>query len=151
MSDPYLGEIRLMSFNFAPRGWTQCNGQTLPINQNQALFSLLGTMYGGNGQTTFQLPNLQGRVPMHVGNSHVQGETAGEANHTLLVTEMPTHVHQINGSSANGTAPVPVTNVLAVTPTQLYAGANNLVAMNAATVANNGGSQAHNNLQPYLV
>src|SRR5213592_276466 len=93
MAEPFLSEIRIMSFNFAPQGWAFCNGQLLPINQNQALFSLLGTTYGGNGQTTFALPNLQGRAPMHMGNGHLEGESSGEQAHTLNTTEMPAHTH----------------------------------------------------------
>src|SRR4051812_36501776 len=100
MSEPFLAEIRLMSYNFAPRGWAQCNGQLLPINQNQPLFSLLGTTYGGNGQTNFALPNLQGRVPVHNGNGHTQGEAAGEFAHTVTMSEMPQHIHFVNASSA---------------------------------------------------
>src|SRR5438477_2123894 len=100
MAEPFLSEIRIMSFNFAPKGWAMCNGQLLPINQNQALFSLLGTTYGGDGRTTFGLPNLQGRVPMHMGNGHTLGERAGEENHTLIQSEMPQHVHTLNGTSA---------------------------------------------------
>src|SRR6266705_948707 len=103
MSEPFMSEIRIMSFNFAPKGWAQCNGQFLPINQNQALFSLLGTMYGGNGQTTFALPDLRGRTPIHVGGQfNVQGQSGGETAHTLTVSEMPTHTHL--GQGNNGTA-----------------------------------------------
>src|ERR1700716_2636427 len=100
MGTPYMSEIKIMSFNFAPKGWALCNGQFLPINQNQALFSLLGTMYGGNGQTTFALPNLQGQVPIHVGsNFNVQGQAGGEPTHTLAVTELATHIHTSNATS----------------------------------------------------
>src|ERR1700722_15526118 len=104
MGTPYLSEIRIMAFNFAPKGWAMCNGQTLPINQNQAIFALLGTTYGGNGQTTFQLPNLQGRVPVHQGsgggNNVVLGQSAGETAHTLTVQEMPSHSHSLNADAA---------------------------------------------------
>jgi microcystin-dependent protein len=147
---PFLGEIKLMSFNFAPRGWAQCNGQFLPINQNQALFSLLGTMYGGNGQTTFALPNLQGRVPVHTDNgSFVVGQAAGESSHTLTITELPTHSHAVMATIATGTTNVPTGNRLAVEG-NLYAAATNPVALVASSVATVGGSQAHENRQPYL-
>src|SRR5213596_2244387 len=99
MAEPFLSEIRLVSFNFAPKGWALCNGQVLPINQNQALFSLLGTTYGGNGQTTFALPNLQGRTPIHIGNSHTLGQSAGEQAHTLSITEMATHPHLVQATN----------------------------------------------------
>src|SRR3954449_9685087 len=98
MAEPFLSEIRMMSFNFPPKGWALCNGQTLPINQNQALFSLLGTNYGGNGQTTFALPNLQGRVPMHMGNKHTLGENGGQRSHTLIISEMTQHSHVVSGT-----------------------------------------------------
>src|SRR4051812_17481851 len=103
MAEPFLGELRMMSFSFPPKGWALCNGQLLPINQNQALFSLLGTTYGGNGQTTFALPDLRDRVPMHVGN-HTQGERAGEAAHTLNQSEMPAHTHLVVADLDDGVA-----------------------------------------------
>ena len=103
MGTPFLGEIKLVSFNFAPKGWALCNGQLLPINQNQALFALLGTMYGGNGQTTFALPNLQGRTPMHRGNGFVQGQVSGSEAVTLAISEMPAHNHIVQATSANAT------------------------------------------------
>src|SRR3954447_26396008 len=99
MAEPFLAELRLMSFNFAPKGWAQCNGQLLAINQNQALFSLLGTMYGGNGITTFALPDLRSRVPLHVGQGLIQGQMAGEENHTLTMSELPQHLHVLNAST----------------------------------------------------
>src|SRR5882724_11731360 len=102
MGTPFLSEIRIFSFNFAPQGWAQCNGQLLPINQNQALFSLLGTTYGGNGQTTFALPDLRGNVPIHMGNGHTLGEKGGEQAHTLAISELPTHQHLAQGSSTDG-------------------------------------------------
>src|SRR5689334_25443631 len=113
MSDSFLSEIKIISWNFPPRGWTFCNGQLLPINQNQALFSLLGTTYGGNGQTTFALPNLQGRAPIHTGAGHVLGESAGEISHTLNISEMPAHVHQAQASTTAPTTPIPTGNALA--------------------------------------
>src|SRR5581483_5237588 len=103
MAEPFLSEIRLMSFNFAPKGWAMCNGQTLPINQNQALFALLGTTYGGNGLTTFALPNLQTRVPMHMGNGHTLGEAGGQQTHTLTISEMPLHTHAPVGCTDQAT------------------------------------------------
>src|SRR5260370_24461974 len=99
MSPPLMGEIKIVSFNFAPQGWALCNGGLLPINQNQALFSLLGTMYGGNGQTTFALPNLQGRTPLHIGGGFIQGQAGGEIAHTLNISELPTHTHTPVGTS----------------------------------------------------
>src|SRR6185503_7769573 len=103
MAEPFLSEIRIMSFNFAPKGWAMCNGQLLPINQNQALFSLLGTVYGGNGQTTFALPDLRGRNPIHVGQGHTLGERGGESAHTLTTAEMPAHNHSVACNSQSGT------------------------------------------------
>src|SRR3954468_23950949 len=102
MSTPFLGEIKIISWNFAPQGWAFCNGQFLPINQNQALFALLGTMYGGNGQTTFALPDLRGRVPMHVGSGSSQGQSFGQEFHTLTQAETPAHTHLVTASSAAG-------------------------------------------------
>jgi len=151
MGTPFLGEVKIIAFNFAPKGWALCNGQFLPINQNQALFSLLGTMYGGNGQTTFALPDLRGRTPIHIGNGHTQGEVGGQTAHTLTISEMPTHTHVLNGTSTAGTALIPVGNLLATGATQLYAPPATLAAMNAGSVGNTGGSQPHENRQPYSV
>ncbi len=151
MSECFLSEIRIMSFNFAPRSWAMCNGQLLPINQNQALFSLLGTTYGGNGQTTFALPDLRGNVPIHVGNGHTLGERGGEQAHTLTQNELPTHVHALNGTSNNGASILPTGNLLAGSPTPLYRAPDaNLTAMNPASIGSIGGSQTHLNMQPYL-
>jgi microcystin-dependent protein len=152
MAEPFLSEIRIMSFNFAPKGWAMCNGQFLPINQNQALFSLLGTTFGGNGQTTFALPDLRGQVPIHVGSGHTLGEKGGEQAHTLSIAELPTHVHTLNASSVSATAVVPTNAlVLAQGAFEIYRGASSLTAMKAGTVGNTGGSQAHLNMQPFLV
>jgi microcystin-dependent protein len=151
MAEPFLSEIRIMSFAFAPKGWALCNGQLLPINQNQPLFSLLGTTYGGDGRVNFALPNLQGNVPMHMGSGHTLGERGGEQAHTLSIAELPTHTHVLNGSNTDGTQAIPLGNLLARSATQLYAKPNNLAAMNAASVGNTGGSQAHLNMQPFLV
>jgi microcystin-dependent protein len=153
MAEPFLSEIRIMSFIFAPKGWALCNGQLLPINQNQALFSLLGTTYGGNGQTNFALPNLQGRTPIHIGNGHTLGESAGEQNHTVNQSEMPTHVHVLQASTQAGNAspPSPVGNVFADSAPSLgYNVGTTPVTLNANTVTNVGGSQAHLNMQPFL-
>src|SRR5687768_14402349 len=151
MSEPFLSEIKIMSFNFPPKGWALCNGQLLPINQNQALFALLGTTYGGNGQTTFALPDLRARTPIHVGNGHILGERAGESGHTLTLQEMPTHTHPLNATSNDGAALIPAGNLLATSLNQLYRQPiSNLTLMHPASVTNVGGSQPHPNEQPYL-
>jgi microcystin-dependent protein len=149
MADPFLSEIRIFSFGFAPRAWAMCNGQVLPINQNQALFSLLGTTYGGNGQTNFALPNLQGRTPIHRGNGHSLGEPGGEQSHTLTQAEMPTHTHALNGTSTPADTNAPTGGYLA-TINNAYGPAQNLVAMGPTALTSTGGSQAHLNMQPYL-
>ncbi len=150
MAEPFLSEIRIMSFGYAPKGWAMCNGQLLPINQNQALFSLLGTTFGGDGRVNFALPDLRGRTPIHVGSGHTLGERGGEQAHTLSIAELPTHTHVLTGSSANGNALIPANSLMAATPNQLYHAASGLVAMNPASVATTGGSQAHPNQQPFL-
>jgi microcystin-dependent protein len=150
MADPFLSEIRLMSFVFAPSGWALCNGQLLPINQNQALFSLLGTTFGGDGRVNFALPDLRGRTPIHVGGSHTLGERGGEQAHTLSLAELPTHTHVLQASSsASGGNAVPTNRVLGGGNNVYHAPAS-LVSMRAGTVANVGGSQAHLNMQPFL-
>lgn len=150
MAEPFLGEIRLMSFVFPPKGWALCSGQLLPINSNQALFSLLGTMYGGNGQTNFALPDLRGRVPIHLGNGHTQGERAGEQAHTLTPNELPQHSHQVRAASA-------ATGGVASPSGKFLGGGNNvyrasgaITTLSAETVANVGGGQAHLNMQPFV-
>jgi microcystin-dependent protein len=148
---PYLSEVKICAFNFAPQGWAFCNGQFLPINQNQALFSLLGTTYGGNGQTTFALPDLRSKTPIHVGAGFTQGQTGGQEFHTLTQNEMPTHVHPMSGISQDGTVQIANGNFLAAAGAQPYHGATNLVAMDPASITTVGGSQPHENRQPYLV
>jgi microcystin-dependent protein len=149
MAEPFLGELRLVSFGYAPRGWALCNGQFLPINQNQPLFSLLGTTYGGNGQTTFALPDLRGRVPMHFGVQN-QGAILGEEAHTVTLNEMPAHNHVAMASSASATQSVPAGAALA-SSANMYGPFNNPTTIQPATISNIGGSQAHENRQPYLV
>lgn len=150
MSEPYLGEIKIISWNFAPKGWAFCNGQLLAINQNQALFSILGTTYGGNGQTTFGLPNLQGRVPMHMGNGFTEGQVGGEENHTLTTSEMPAHNHFPNCVSTTGNQAVPTNNLWASNSTSPYSDQPPNSAMNPANITSVGGSQPHTNMSPYL-
>ena len=150
MAEPFLSEIRIFSFNFAPKGWALCNGQLLPINQNQALFALLGTTFGGNGQTNFALPNLQGRTPLHVSSGHILGELGGEQSHTLSVSELPEHTHVLISSPASGTTNEPLNALPARSQQNLYANAAELGAMSPAVVTNTGGSQAHLNMQPFL-
>lgn len=149
MAEPFLSEIRIMSFDFAPRGWALCNGQLLPINQNQGLFSLLGTTFGGDGRVNFALPDQRGRTPIHVGSGHTLGERGGEPAHTLSIAEIPTHTHTLQASSANAGTPVPTGAVLGAA-NNAYATASNLAALPAGTVTNIGGSQAHLNMQPFL-
>ena len=151
MSEPFLSEIKIVSFNFPPKGWALCNGQVLPINQNQALFALLGTTYGGNGQTTFALPNLRGRVPIHQGNGHTLGEAAGSTSVTVNIQQLPGHTHIVNVSDAVGNATTPNGKFLAKAPANLYGPAAALVTMNTQSVTSVGGSQPHNNMMPYLV
>jgi microcystin-dependent protein len=154
MSEPFLSEIKIVSFNFPPKGWALCNGQFLPINQNQALFALLGTTYGGNGQTTFALPNLRGQVPIHMGNGHTLGETAGSPAVTVNISQLPAHTHFMNASSSNGDQPFPSNpnpNVLAALNSPIYSGPNSLTTLSPQSVTSVGGSQPHNNMMPYLV
>lgn len=138
-----------MSFGFPPKGWALCDGQLLPINQNQGLFSLLGTTYGGDGRVNFALPNLQGRTPIHMG-AHTLGERGGEQAHTLSVAELPQHIHLAQGSNNSGDSVIPTSGALASTG-NMYGPPTNLTSLNAAAVTNTGGSQAHFNMQPYLV
>lgn len=150
MAEPFLSEIRIFSFNFAPQGWALCNGQLLPINQNQALFSLLGTTYGGNGQTTFALPDLRGRVSMHEGEGLTLGEKAGEQSHTFSSGEMPAHTHQVRGSGDGPTVTPPTGNFWASGTAFTPYGTVGNTAMSPQTIGNTGGSQPHENRSPYL-
>ena len=152
MADPFLAEIRIFSFAYAPAGWALCNGQLLPISQNTALFSLLGTMYGGDGKMTFALPDLRDRTPIHVGAGFVQGGNGGQAAHTLSVAELPAHAHSFMATTANANAASPAGNVLAVCAGQPYVPPAGLrtVALNSTSIGAMRGGLAHNNLQPYL-
>lgn len=156
MSEPFLSEIRIMSFGFPPKGWALCNGQLLPINQNQALFSLLGTTYGGDGRVNFGLPNLQGMAPIHMGSGFTLGQTGGEQNHTLSISELPVHVHQASGydAPANSTSPAGNSWAQGVETNQptpnVYSSTVNTTLIPSA-LGSTGGSQAHLNMQPYLV
>lgn len=153
MAEPFLSEIRIFSFGFAPRGWALCNGQLLPINQNQGLFSLLGTTFGGDGRVNFALPNLQGRTPMHVGSGHTLGERGGEQAHTLSISELPQHTHLGRASTNTATrTSIGMNNYPSdSSPNNVYSPPGNLVAMRGGSVTNTGGSQAHLNMQPFLV
>lgn len=151
MADPFMGEIRIMSFDFPPKGWSLCDGRLLPISQNQALFSLLGTTYGGDGRVNFGLPDLRSRVPIHMGSGHTLGERAGEQASTLGLPTMPQHTHQAKASTSTGNDVVPTGHVLASPLNQTYRAPDNaLTSLDPATVANAGGSQAHENMQPFL-
>jgi len=164
MSTPFMGQIEIFSFNFAPKGWALCNGQLLPINQNQALFSLLGTMYGGDGRVNFGLPDLRSRIPISMGPQNLIGTRAGEEAHTLNISEMTQHTHQLNGdATSTNVANSPGTsgthalgkNAGAITPSgtftvNLYSTNNPTNTMAPGVVSNTGGSQPHTNLQPYL-
>ncbi len=152
MAEPFLSEIRIMSFSFPPKGWALCNGQLLPINQNQALFSLMGTTYGGDGRVNFGLPNLQGRTPIHTGNGHTLGERGGEQVHTLTISEIPSHSHSVKLSDNAGNPVASAGNMLANSGDErrFTSSDTNLNALGSQTVGNTGGSQAHQNMQPFL-
>lgn len=151
MAEPFLGEVRMTSFGYAPNGWALCNGQFMPINQNQALFALLGTMYGGNGQTTFALPDLRGKAPMHFGAGFNLGQTGGQEAVTLTISQMPTHFHTLTASNLDtGLATGPNGNIPALSTQNPYEATFN-AAMTPGSVTNVGGSQPHLNWQPYRV
>jgi microcystin-dependent protein len=150
MAEPFLSEIRIMSFVFAPKGWALCNGQFLPINQNQGLFSLLGTTFGGDGRVNFALPDLRGRTPIHVGSGHTLGEKGGEQAHTLSIAEIPTHTHVANGTTNAADTNTPSNTTLLGIVNDAYGDPANLQAMAASEITNVGGSQAHLNMQPFL-
>ena len=150
MSEPFLAEVKIVGFNFAPRGWASCDGQLLPIAQNTALFSLVGTIYGGDGRTTFALPDLRGRTPIHVGTGHHQGERSGAENVPLTVSEIPVHRHPYRATCADATSTSPDGAKLASTRERSYRTSGERRAMHLSAVANTGGGQGHNNMQPYL-
>jgi microcystin-dependent protein len=150
MSTPFLAEIRIFSFGFAPKGWALCNGQLLPINQNQAVFSILGTTYGGDGRVNFALPNLQGRVPVYTGDGIILGQSSGEQAHTLSISELPAHTHTPVGNPGNASTGNPTGNLWAGLSSGGYLPTAN-TAMNPASILPTGGSQPHDNMSPYLV
>jgi microcystin-dependent protein len=150
MAEPFLAEIRIVSFGFAPKGWAMTNGQLLPINQNQALFSLLGTTFGGDGRVNFALPDLRARVPIHFGDGHTLGEKGGEQAHTITQSEMPTHTHIVQGSQNAGDKQTAAGNVLGAVASRIYTDPTALTTLVPATITNVGGSQAHLNMQPFL-
>jgi len=161
MTTPFIAQIEIFSFNFAPKGWAQCNGQLLPINQNQALFSLLGTTFGGDGRVNFALPDLRSRVPISFGSGFVLGERGGEENHTLIMSEMAAHSHSLNADSTSGPQSMPATNTVLGKSTgssstgnafnvSMYSSSAPNNVQYAGTITNAGGGQAHNNIMPYL-
>jgi microcystin-dependent protein len=151
VSDSYIGEIRMFGGSFAPAGWAFCNGQLLPISENDALFTLLGTTYGGDGQETFALPNLQGRLPVHQGSGFTIGQASGVEDVTLTTNQLPVHNHSFLGTTNQGATTNPPTNVVAQMPGgSVYIQDGASVALNAASILQDGGSQPHTNYQPYL-
>lgn len=149
MAEPFLSEIRIMSFDFAPKGWALCNGQLLPINQNQGLFSLLGTTYGGDGRVNFALPDLRGKVPIHFSATFSLGSTGGQQAHTLTQSEMPAHNHFLQSTNTSGASASPINGFLGAF-NNAYTPPASLTTINPATITNVGGSQAHLNMQPFL-
>jgi microcystin-dependent protein len=149
-SEPFLSEILIVSFNFPPKGWALCNGQLLPINQNQALFALLGTTYGGNGQTNFALPNLRGRVPIHRGNGHTLGEAAGSTSVTVNIQQLPQHMHVLQASTSGVNTTADPSGAFLAPVNNAYGPATSLTTLDPSSVTSVGGSQPHNNMMPYL-
>lgn len=149
MAEPFLAEVRMVGFNFPPRGWAFCDGQILPINQNQSLFSLLGTTFGGDGRTSFALPDLRGRTPMHVGNGHREGQKSGQETVTLSAAQIPSHTHAFNASSTAGNDRASTNRILASTPAYRPYAADRNQPLRSGSITNAGGGQAHNNMQPY--
>ncbi|WP_431470556.1 phage tail protein [Sphingosinithalassobacter sp. LHW66-3] len=151
MAQPYLGEIRMFAGNFAPAGWMLCEGQLIPISENETLFQLIGTTYGGDGQSTFQLPDLRGRVPIHMGDGFILAETGGAEEVTLTASQIPMHTHNLVGSSGNGSQSSPLNNYLASsTLVRPYASETPDTLLAATSIGATGGSQPHTNMQPYL-
>ena len=150
MIEPFLAEIRILSFQFAPKGWAMCNGQTLPINQNQALFSLLGTTFGGDGRTTFALPNLQGRAPLHVGPGTPLGSAGGESAHTLTAQEMPSHTHALNAVQADAHLRKPAGALPGYGDEETYSRGGTPISLAPTMVGSAGGGQLHSNMMPFL-
>ena len=151
MAQPYVGEIRMFAGNFAPAGWMFCEGQLLPISENETLFNLIGTTYGGDGQNTFALPDLRGRLPIHLGNGFVLAETGGVETVTLTVQQIPSHSHPMIASTNSATVAGAAGNILAQTPSYTpYIAANLNTALSPVSVGSTGGSQPHSNFQPYL-
>ncbi len=151
MAQPYIGEIRMFAGNFAPVGWEFCEGQTIPIEENEALFQLIGTTYGGDGESTFNLPDLRGRLPIHMGGGFNLAETGGAEEVTLTTAQLPVHTHPFMGSTGPGADQLPTNNVIASSPNvRMFRESNVGAAMNAQAIGPVGGSQPHTNFQPYL-
>src|SRR6266446_7007736 len=151
MAEPFLSEIKIISWNFPPKGWAFCNGQLLPINQNQALFSILGTTYGGDGRVNFALPDFRSRIPIHVGNGFTEGQKVGEEFHTVIQSEMPAHNHFLQANSSAANKAIPTNNYLANVSTKVYGAVANLTTLHPSSVTNFGSSQPHENRQPFTV
>lgn len=151
MTEPFLGQITMTAFDYAPRGYALCNGALLPIAQNQALYALLGTSFGGDGQTTFAIPDLRGRVPIHRSQTHPHGDAGGQASVTLGSSQMPAHTHQVGVTTEKADSPSAEGKVLAASASPIYRDPDSAAQMDPATVTETGGSEAHPNMQPYTV